>query len=67
MKSWTSSIICVLAGMLMLTVATVPAQAEIVLGVTYHDGEKYNVEFQQYSRMQPLYRENGIRAAYLES
>ncbi|MDD5704814.1 MAG: hypothetical protein PHR35_02735, partial [Kiritimatiellae bacterium] len=38
----------------------------VVLGLCSGDADKYNVEFQQYDRMMPVYRENGIRAALIE-
>jgi len=39
----------------------------VVLGLSAGDADRYNVEFQRYDRMIPVYRENGIRAALLEA
>jgi hypothetical protein len=39
----------------------------VVLGLCTGDADRHNVEFQRYDRMIPVYRENGIRAALLES
>ncbi|MDD5704809.1 MAG: hypothetical protein PHR35_02710 [Kiritimatiellae bacterium] len=54
----------------MALVCFVSARAEeakpVVLGLCSGDADKYNVEFRQYNRMMPVYRENGIRAALLE-
>jgi len=59
------------AGLAVLSLCLAPAGAEdakrIVLGLTAVDADKHNVEFQTYDRMIPVYRENGIRAALLES
>ena len=42
------------------------AEPAVLLGLSQHEAAKFNVEFQQYSRMQPVYAENGIRAALFE-
>ncbi|HEY3397641.1 MAG TPA: hypothetical protein VGM19_08285 [Armatimonadota bacterium] len=55
-----------LAGVATLLLSAVPARAEVLLGLCTQEADKHNVEFQQYGRMIPAYRENGIRAAMLE-
>ncbi|MCG2659246.1 MAG: hypothetical protein L6437_03240 [Kiritimatiellae bacterium] len=42
------------------------AGPRITLGLTRGDADKYNVEFQKYDRMIPVYTKNGIRTALLE-
>jgi len=39
----------------------------VLLGLSAVDADKHNVEFQAYDRMVPVYQENGIRPALLES
>lgn len=53
-------------GLLVLVCAAGPVGAEVLLGLCASEADKHNVEFQQYSRMIPVYRENGIKAALLE-
>ena len=69
MSRWTWVARPVLVGMLGLVLYPGFARAQgtkpIALGLCARDADKYNVEFQQYSRMQPVYRQNGIRAAVL--
>lgn len=59
------------AGLLALCLCPVPASAQdakpVLLGLCAVDADKHNVEFQTYDRMIPVYRENGIQAALLES
>ena len=48
--------------------AVLSAEAKpVILGLSAPEADKFNVEFQQYDRMIPVYRENGIRAALLDS
>ena len=42
------------------------AEPPIALGLAENEAEKYNVEFMQYNRMQPVYKENGIQASLFE-
>ena len=70
MNCWTRIPRWVVIGMLGLSLCPAFARAErakpIALGLCARDADKYNVEFQQYSRMQPVYRQHGVRAALLE-
>jgi hypothetical protein len=60
----------IVAGSLVLCLnvpAVFSAEAKpIVLGLSAGDADKHNVEFQIYDRMIPVYRDSGIRAAFLE-
>ncbi len=43
-----------------------PSARPVVLGLLSVDAEKYNVEFQQFDRMIPVYKTNGIAPAMVE-
>lgn len=51
-------------GLYMLDAAD--GEGPTVVGIGKKEADKYNVEFMQYSRMQPVYRENGIQASLFE-
>lgn len=59
-------IIAVGAVLLLNLCALCNAASPIVLGLAGKEAEKHNVEFMQYSRMQPVYKENGIQASLFE-
>ena len=63
-KVWGQVVL--LAGFVALALGAGPARGDFALGISSGDAAKRNVEFQEYGRMMPLYRENGIRAALLE-
>jgi len=64
----TGSLTC---GLLAMSLCAAPARAQdakpVILGLAAVDADKHNVEFQTYDRMIPVYRQNGIQAALLES
>ncbi len=42
------------------------AQPPVVLGVGQHEAAKFDVEYQKYDRMQPVFKENGIQASLFD-
>ncbi len=46
--------------------APAAAQKPVILGLLSSDAEKHNVEFQQYDRMIPVYKQNGITPVLVE-
>ncbi|MHB9024709.1 MAG: hypothetical protein ACYC7E_11135 [Armatimonadota bacterium] len=52
----------------LLLCCSIPASADtpLVLGLSHGEAEKRNVEFQQYGRMIPVYKQQGIQASYCE-
>ncbi|MHB9022572.1 MAG: hypothetical protein ACYC7E_00125 [Armatimonadota bacterium] len=58
MRRLSSTFLGLLAGLLFLCL---PVLAKpVILGLLSHDAEKYNVEFQQFDRMIPVYKAEGI-------
>ncbi|MHB9133244.1 MAG: CehA/McbA family metallohydrolase domain-containing protein [Armatimonadota bacterium] len=51
---------------LLLALTPVLAQKPVVLGLLRGDAEKHNVEFQQYDRMVPVYKESNIAPTLVE-
>ena len=54
--------------LLALATSTWAAETNVVLGLSSGgQAEAYNVEFQRYSRMLPLYKENNIQASFMDA
>ncbi|HEY3418276.1 MAG TPA: hypothetical protein VGM23_15470, partial [Armatimonadota bacterium] len=51
---------------LLLAGIAASADTPVVLGLSHGEAEKYNVEFQQFGRIVPVYKQQGIQAAYCE-
>jgi hypothetical protein len=51
--------------MLLLSTAACRA-APVLVGICTHEADKHNVEFIKYSRMLPVYRQNGVQASLVE-
>ncbi len=60
--SWS----CALALVSIVLAVPAGAQKPTIVGFLSNDAEKYNVEFQQYDRMIPVYKQNGLAPVLIE-
>ncbi|MCG2660783.1 MAG: hypothetical protein L6437_11130, partial [Kiritimatiellae bacterium] len=65
-SAWIRFVLPFAAFLLALGTSTWAAEPKVVLGLGSGDAAKYNVEFMQFGRMLPLYKEYNIQASLME-